>query len=337
MAVSRLHTTGAKLIVSPADAGVDIVIDSRGSQGQRILYDVVRTATPAPNTGTVTVVNLAERTRRLIDGAIPATQLVLAPPGSAFETLGKGDDALVATKYATDATIVELPEVLARRYQYAYVKLAAGYDGVVSSVTEGTSSKSRSKKSGLEWLTAIEVGDGQAALAHAAVARTFDAGSPVFPAVRHLVQVMGLLSGNVDRATWDKLDIWGGAIYAGEQYFLTSYTPHGDPADQLSLLLGSYGIRWFVDQGQAWLLSRDGYLPGPVAELGVPREEPEITDTGIRVVVNHNAVVRPGGRARVTSRLTKDVWFVEALRFSGDTMGELLLEAELTPIQRVIG
>lgn len=335
--MTLLRTAGVRLVVSPADAGVDLTIDSKGSQGLRIAYDVVRTATPTPNTGQVTILNLSERTRRRLEGAIPSGQLVLAPPGGAFESVGSGSETLVATKYATDATIVDLPEVLARRYQYAYVRLKAGYDGVLSTVSEGTSSKTRSRKPDLDWTTTIDLGDSSAALAHAAVARTFDAGSPVFPAVRHLVRVMGLLSGNVDRPTWDKLDIFGSAVYAGEQYFGTAFTTNGDPADLLSQLLGSYGIRWFVDQGQAWLLSRDGYLPGPVVELGVPREEPEILDTGIRVRVNHNPVVRPGGRARVTSRVSKDTWFVEAVRFAGDTHGELLCEVELTPIQRVLG
>lgn len=321
--MALLRTAGARLVVSPADEGVDITIDSKGSQGMRIAYDVVRTARETPNTGQVTIFNLSERTRRLLEGAVPSGQLAIAPPSD-------------ASPYKTDLALVETPAILARRYQYAYVRLLAGYDGVVSSVSEGTSSRTRSRPAGVNWTTTIELGDGEAALAHAVASRTFDAGSPVFPAVRHLVRAAGLLSGNVTREVWDKLDIWGSAVFAGEQYFLTAFTTSGDPAKQLTELLAVYGIRWFVDQGQAWLLPQGGYLPGPIVELGVPREEPEILDTGIRVRVPHSATARPGLRARVTSRRTRDVWFIEAIRFAGDAHGELLCEVELTPITRTL-
>lgn len=319
----NLRRAGASLVVQPASTGEAITIASAAGQGLRFLYDVVRTATPAPNAGSVTIYNLAERTRQLLAGAVDRTAFDFRPPSA-------------DSPFRTDAVLVDLPELVARRYQYAYVRLAAGYDGQLAQISEGTSARTRSRHSGVDWETTIELGDGEGQLAHATASRTFERGEPVFSAVRHLVRTMGLLAGNVTEATWSALQLLGGQL-GGDQHFATPYTPEGDPAEQLTLLLQVYGLRWFVDQGAVWLLGRAGYLPEAPVDLGPPREEPEVTDAGIRATVRHSPLVRPGGRAILRSRLTRDTWFVQAVRFYGDTHGELLCDVELDPVQQLLG
>lgn len=320
-----LRRACVRVEVASFDDGTKTTIESAGEAGLRIAYDIVRTADPRPNDGSVMIVNLDEKTRKRLAGSVPGSRLLVIPHDEA------------GSPYATDARIGEVPEVIARRYRYAYVTLSAGYDGVLSQIHEGCTSQVRDRNpSGLAWETSLVMGDGDAQLTHAAVNRTFESGSSVFECVDHLRRTMGLVGGNVDRKTWDSLDVFE-ERYTGGQYLATSWTPQGDPAKQLDLFLAAYGLRWWVDQGSMWIVGRSGYLPGPVVELGVPRMEPEDTEEGILVQVQHNPRIRPGVRARVDSRRTGDVWFVDAVRYSGDSHGELTCEVELVPITPVIG
>lgn len=318
-----LRRAGASLVIRPGTGGDVITIAGGGGAGLRIAYDVTRTADRAPNAGSVLIYNLAEATRAKVAGAIPSDRLRVVPPSD-------------SSPFKSDALLVELPDVIAARYGYAYVELFAGYDGALARIHEGASTRIRSRRSGVTWETSLAFGDGEAPLAHANANETFDRGTSVWEVVRHLARSTGLVSGNIDRKTWERLDIFGGG-YMGDQYLGSSFVAAGDPLDLLAQLVSVYGIRVFVDQGELWLVGRTGYIDDPIVELGVPRMEPEDTEEGIMVEVDHNPQLRPGVRARVTSYRTSDVWYVDAVRFAGDTDGDLVCVAELVPVAAGFG
>lgn len=341
-----LRQPSIEVEVRDFETGEAITVTSRAGAGLRITYDVVRTADAQPNRGTVSIYNASPTTRAKIRGKVQTSRVLAVTPPSESSIFG-----------GTGTLFADTPAAVAQRYRYAYVTIRAGFDGVLSTVHEGSSSRVSDRNPGLDWVTTLELDDGDAALSHADAGRTFAPGSEVWEAVDYLRKESGLISGNFTRKTWDSLDTFGGVL-GGAQYFATAYSPLGDPAEQLSLVLEAYGIRWFVDQGQAWLLGKDGYLPEPIVDLGVPREEPEDTDEGILVNVLHNPRIRPGVRARVNSRRSPDrvvagvtglisqpyavrvereTWLIDAVRFSGDAHGELLSQVSLVPVQRVIG
>jgi hypothetical protein len=319
-----LREPDARAVVIPLD-GPEIQVS-----GLRITFQVTRTADQEPNAGEVTFYNLAARTRALISGA------VVRPP---VDDLAVALDEITASlsPYRTGAEASGPPSALAKGNGYAYVRLSAGYKPVLSTVLEGTSTRARSRPMGVDWLTTLSFTDALATLNHAAVNRTFERGEPVFAAVQHLVRVMGLRPGNVDQATWNRLDVFeGGGPLSGAQYFGASYSPQGDPAFQLSTLLRDYQIRWILDEGAVWLLGPAGYLPGPPVDL-TPREVPEETETGLLVRSEFNGLVRPGARVNLRSSYVPGLFFVQAVRHGGDTFGELSTEVEVTSLGKIPG
>lgn len=318
-----LRRARARVIVRPSTSGDVITIDGGGSTGLRIVYDVARTADRQPNAGSLMIYNLAEATRKRIAGAIPSDRLRIVPPSD-------------SSPFKSDALLVELPSVIAERYGYAYVELEAGYDNGLARIHEGASSRVRSRRAGVTWETSLTFGDGAAPLAHANAGETFDRGTSVWEVVRHLAKATGLVSGNINRKTWESMDTFGGG-FMGDQYLGASFVAAGDPLDLLAQLVSIYGIRVFVDQGEIWMIGRTGYLADPIVDLGVPRAEPEDTEDGILVEVDHNPLLRPGVRARVSSYRTSDVWFVDAVRFAGDTDSSLACLVDLVPIAAGLG
>lgn len=317
-----LRTPAADVVVVPVD-GPEITI-----RDLRIAFDVTRTADQQPNTGQVRIYNLSERTRALISGSIrrPPLDLLAATAGA------------LASPYATGVEQTDLPPVLARRYQYASVRIRAGFGRLLREVFAGTSDRNSSRPAGVDWITTIECSDGGALMNHAAANRTFERGDPVFAAVQHLVKVLGLRSGNVDAATWSALDVFeGGGPLSGAQYFGAPYTPAGDPAAQLTQLLEVYRIRWIVDDGAVYLLGPGGYLPGAPIELGTPSNWPEETEEGLLVTVPCNPLIRPGMRARLRSRVVDGVFFVQSVRHFGDTHATIWTTVEVTTLAGIPG
>lgn len=337
-----LRTPVAQMTVIPVD-GPEIDI-----KDHRVRFEVTRTADQEPNAGKATVFNLGEQTRALIGGTIRPSPLELL-------------SSISSSPYKTGAEIQESAELVAQRYQYAYVRLMAGFlEGrapapVLREVLSGVSSRATSVQSGVDWTTTIEFADSLAGRTHAVVNRTFERGEAVFGAVQHLVRVLGLRSGNVTESTWRGLsDVQGlfaaknagafqGNIFAGggplsgEQYFGSPYTPEGDPADQLTQLLDVYRVRWIADEGAVWLLGPGGYIPGAPVDLGTPRAPPEETEDGLLIEVVQNALVRPGIRVNLRSARVQGVFFCQAVRHFGDTFGELLSTVEVVPLEAIPG
>lgn len=322
MSAPLLRTPDVELVVVPVD-GPEITI-----RNLRIAFDIVRTADQQPNAGEVTVYNLSERTRALIGGAIRK------PPLDLLAAVA----AATGSPYQTGVELVEPQPVLARRYQYAYARLRAGFAPLLREVFSGVSDQNRSRPSGVDWLTTIPIADAQAGRKHAIANRTFERGEPVFAAVQHLVRVLGLRSGNVTPETWAALDVFeGGGPLSGAQYFGTPYTPQGDPVAQLTQLLEVYRIRWIVDEGAVWLLGPAGYLPGAPIHLGTPRDWPEETEEGLLVTIPLNPLVRPGVRALLRSRRVEGEFFVQSVRHFGDTFDALWTTVEVTTLGDIPG
>lgn len=321
-AAPLLRIPAADLVVVPVN-GPEITI-----RNLRMTFDVVRTADQQPNAGEVTIYNLSEQTRALIGGAIhkPPLDLLAAVAFTA------------GSPYQTGVELVEPQPVLARRYQYAYARLRAGFAPLLRELFSGTSDQNRSRPSGVDWLTTIQISDAQGLLNHAIANRTFERGEPVFAAVQHLVRVLGLRSGNVTTETWTALDVFeGGGPLSGAQYFATPYTPQGDPAAQLTQLLDVYRIRWIIDEGAVWLLGPTGHLPGAPIDLGTPRDWPEETEDGLLVTVPLNPLVRPGGRALLRSQRVQGTFFVQSVRHFGDTFDALWTTVEVTTLAEIPG
>lgn len=317
-----LRAPAAEFVIQPVD-GPEITI-----RDLRIAFDVVRTADAQPGSGEVTIYNLAERTRALIGGAIRR------PPLDLLAAVAED----TASPYKTGVELLDPQPVLARRFQYASVRLRAGFAPLLREVFAGVSDRNSSKPAGVDWVTRVQFSDAAASLNHAIANRTFERGEPVFAAVQHLVRVAGLRSGNVTPAAWAALDVFeGGGPLSGEQYFTAPYTPQGDPAKQLTQLLEVYRIRWILDEGAVWLIGPSGYLPGAPIEIGPPRDWPEETEEGLLVTIPLNTQVRPGVRVALRSQRISGIFFAQSVRHAGDTFDALWTTVEVASLGDIPG
>lgn len=123
------------------------------------------------------------------------------------------------------------------------VRIDAGYDGVLRHVFLGDMRYGYSYRDGTEWLTKLEIADGDRAYRYAQVARTFRKGTSVITAVTEAAKAMGL-----------KLDGKVTASQALQSQFVDGHSMYGNVRDELDKLLAPYGYHWSIQDGKISIL-----------------------------------------------------------------------------------
>lgn len=210
-----------------------------------------------------------------------------------------------------------------------HVRLDAGYDGELGRLFTGDVRWSTSKIEGADWVTELQLGDGDRAHRFARCTRSYAAGVPVERAVKDTVKAMGL---KLDPSTADLL----------RKQYVSGLSVSGNAARTLTKLLRPVGLTWSVQDGRLQVLaSGDVRADAPIEvsqdtglvgspEYGAPVEAGE-TSTG-RERKGHPAVltfrmllhpgIAPGGRVRVRSRAINGLFKVDRVKHTGDTAGQ---------------
>jgi hypothetical protein len=245
----------------------DIVINPRFGETQLAVgFNVTKTMDPEPSLASITIADLARTTRERLSGVIRRTLDVSTDFDFVGSTLVLGTDVF--------------PNGIAREVTFrngdAYVTLEAGNGPGIKQVFEGSGGKIRSGKVNPGWETSIEAGDGQSGDISALSNKYFDWGAPMLSVLRHLLVTWGVGFGNLNEQTLqavlgDRVDFPDGfhavghprELIAGILQFLRGTAAHGQ--------LGVNPPRWFIDDGEFYLIAPDGFLPLPPLELAIDR------------------------------------------------------------------
>lgn len=202
--------------------------------------------------------------------------------------------------------------------QAGKVALIAGYRDVVAQIFYGDITRGYSVRESTEWATKIEAGDGQRAIRHGRVSRSFAGGVPVRDVARACAAALGLDPGDIAQISSSKVYDHG-------------YAAHGRAADELTRVLSSIGAGWSVQDGRIQLLAPGGATAETIALLspqsgiiGTP-EFGTPTKKGGKAVLRVKTLLLPGSlpgrRVRVegVSGVREGLYRALVVEHAGDT------------------
>ncbi len=201
------------------------------------------------------------------------------------------------------------------------VILSAGYAQSVEQIFSGDVRRFDHQRVGPDWVTKIEVGDGERAFNYARMSESFGVGTSVADVVKRAISAIGQDPGNALQKAQN---------IAGE--FATGYVAHGRAALELTRLLDPLGYTWSVQGGRLQILGPDEYTDadGPLVspdtgligtpEVGSPEKKTEPAVMKIRSLLLPR--MRPGQRFELRSSAKSGTFKASKVVHSGDTAGQ---------------
>lgn len=201
------------------------------------------------------------------------------------------------------------------------VRLEVGYDGELERLFVGDARYVSSQRDGADWVTKIQLGDGERTYQFSRVNRSFKRGVSVGAAVREVAGAMGLpLNSNANLADLDNKE------------FVSGLTLSGPGRRELNRLLAPYGKEWSIQDGrlqvlseaearfdQAVLVSQDtGMIGSPT--FGTPEKAKKNPILNVKMLLYPG--LTPGGKLQVVSNNINGLFRVEKVKHTGDTRGE---------------
>lgn len=200
------------------------------------------------------------------------------------------------------------------------VILAAGYGTNTEQIFSGDVRRFDHQRIGPDWVTKIEVGDGERAFNHARISESFGAGTAVRDVLRKAIAAMQGDPGNALQK------IQG---IAGD--FVTGYVAHGRAALELTRLLEPQGYTWSVQGGRLQILGPNDYTDeiGPLVspdtgmigtpEVGSPEKKGQPAVLKVRSLLLPR--MRPGQRFELRSSAKSGTFKARKVVHTGDTAG----------------
>lgn len=312
-----LHETRSlRLTVRPVLSEQVVVIENlEGNEGLEMQFSVRRGIDNTTSSGQATIYNLPPEIRSIIEGQ--------------SRRIGNIDDLLAdGTLWTTGPSDDQQDEAAVSRSQgYATVLLEAGYDGALSTIFSGTAifaqteassvdSKRRDRQgrvilaptAGITTETIISASSGIAQVALGVANQTFARGTDTFQVLDYLRRVLKLGPGNVTSTNWQRfladaagaINRNGQSLFSQTSVLSSAYTVTEAADQQLEEFLRFTGIRFFVDEGELWLLPRQGFIDGPIAQLEPLKETPRRPRPGqLECKAYLSPAVAPGRLVRV--------------------------------------
>lgn len=204
-----------------------------------------------------------------------------------------------------------------------YVRVDAGYDGQVQRLFTGDlrPGSGKSMRTGVDWETRLELGDGERAYRFARVSRSYRGGVDARTAVAELAKSMGAVA----TFTSDT------ARLLRSQY-ASGLTLQGPAHRELTRILAPHGLEWSIQDGrlqviltqevrpdQAIVVSQAHGMIG-VPELAAPEKKGGPPILTVRKLLDPQ--LTPGGRISLESENIRGVFRVERVVHVGDTHGD---------------
>lgn len=198
------------------------------------------------------------------------------------------------------------------------VRIEAGYDGNLRHLYTGDLRYGENTHEDTEWITALQLGDGDRATRYARVNRSYAKGSNVITAVRECAKSMGL---DVDAKTLASAEL--------QAAFASGRAITGDAAAELTRLLAEYGFHWSIQDGrmqilrdndtrpdQAHIISVDtGMIGSP--SFGAPDKSGKPQPLHVKSLLYPE--LTPGGKIDVRSRKVNGIFRIERVTHTGAT------------------
>lgn len=205
-------------------------------------------------------------------------------------------------------------------------RLQAGYKSNYAQIFYGVLTHIDIYREAQNWVTLLEIGDGQDKLTSPRINRTFSKGTKYADVFRGFAKAMRVPLGNTDALDEAK-------VTAGGRELERAYTATGDITHELTRLCRSLGLLWFLHDGELHVY--DGQKPlGDTQSVLKATDRPRVDPkTGIITVVSRLIPeVIPGYIATLESSTISGPFLVKSTRHYGFTHGgDWSLEAELLP------
>lgn len=201
------------------------------------------------------------------------------------------------------------------------VSLAAGYDGSFAKVLQGDLRFAQSTLQRTDWLTKLEIADGDRAFRHARVSRSYPAGTKYRQLVKDAAAQMQLaLPPNLN--SLDELD----------QEFASGVALTGRASDELTRALRKFDIEWSIQNGalqvvrtsqasrdSAIVVSESSGMIG-VPEFGTPDKAGKKPNLTVQKLLDPQ--IFPGAKIELKARSINGFFKTVRVEHTGDTHGE---------------
>lgn len=202
-----------------------------------------------------------------------------------------------------------------------HVRVDAGYDGNLERLFTGDLRFAQSKRQPVDWETVLQVADGDRAIRHARVNKSYKAGVNVKQALSDIAKSMGLkMPHSVDDAKELATSFVSGLALQGpsqaemERLLKPRGYSHSIQDGQLQILKSTT-----AQTGIATIIAQDTGMVGS-PEFGTPDKKSGKPTLTVKTLLKPS--VSPGGLIKVESDAVSGVFRVERVTHSGDTHGQ---------------
>lgn len=255
---------------------LELQIGKAGEEGLRwrqlrVQFEVEKTAASMPNKGKIRIYNLSKEHR-----AFAEEQKNLV-----FLKAGYGDEL--------------------REDSYKEIE----------DIFQGNIAKAISERSGADWITDLELGDGETAFQESKLDKSFSAGTAVKDMFGNLIQETGLMIGDLTGIKDEKL--------------ISPMVLSGPVRKHMDDLTARQDAEWSIQDGKIQVLPRGGVtreeyvlLSPSTGLIGVPKKKIEKGFTGIEFTSLLQGRIRPGGGIRLESDTMTGNFRCERVVHKGD-------------------
>lgn len=209
--------------------------------------------------------------------------------------------------------------------------IEAGYVNNTSQIFAGDLQYASTKRSGPDWVTTFQTGDGSAKYRGARISESLPKGTQLTQAIEKAAGALGVGLGNAVEK------IQEGNFRGGLQEFARGVVLQGRASDELDKLLKTAGLQWSIQDGQLQLLRANEttddqavVISSGTGMIGSPEvgEKGEVT---VRTLLQ--GLIRPGGRVQLETEELNGLFKVGRVNHVGDTWGnDWYTELEAKPL-----
>lgn len=219
----------------------------------------------------------------------------------------------------------------------ASVILVAGYKGSSEIIFSGAARTVDHVKTGAEWDTHIQCGDGEIAYRTSLSSFSFGPGTK-------WKDVVGKLAGDLKVKAGDAIaQVMGGNLNGAVDTFLQGYTANGPTVREIDRVMRAAGLEWSIQDGKLLILrpattttetaivlsAMSGLIGSP--EHGAPEKDGGASLLKVRSLLQ--AGLRPGRSMKVEASKIRGFYRIEKVTHCGDTHGgEWFSDVESLPL-----
>jgi hypothetical protein len=213
------------------------------------------------------------------------------------------------------------------------ITLEVGYVGNIFQIFSGNLSKAQNRLDGRDWVTTIQVGDGNTEFRSARINQSIKGPAKIGDVLKAAAESFGLDLGNVSEKASQ------GSIRGKISEFVNGIVLSGKSEQQLDKVLKPMGYTWSIQDGEIQLLGPNETIGNTVALLTSSTGMIGTPEAGENGFVKTRALIQrdlsPGYRFKIESRNIEVNGFyrVEKSTYVGDTWGgEWYVDIEGKPL-----